>query len=350
LLPILVPLASWSSSGGQGRSVDSLGKFIEDFISTRADPLFAKVINHAIDTGVALVLLDGLDEIESEDSRREILNGVSEFTSLHPGVKIILTTRPITSAQIPGFSAFEIQPWTEHQISQFVNLWSNSLNTALGLSADSETQSKEIMQAISSHVGLRELASNPLLLTLLAFVHRQAYRLPTRRIELYEAAVRTMLGSWDRARSLSHTLPRRFDIVVVERILSAVAFEMCERDVIAIERDEAIKIAQSSLSLSEIEVGQFSLLLDALTNYSAILVFRGKTTFSFVHRTFQEYFAAKAIAAMDDSKALAFITAHYFEPRFEEIIRLALSWMDVHGGRHDLVSRATEELINASGT
>jgi len=348
LLPILIPLASWASTVDRASPMDDLALHIVQFINSRAEPQFSPSIQAALETGQALVLLDGLDEVDREDLRTAIGNGVGAFWNRYPGVRIVLTTRPTVTIQIPGFSIFEIMPWTDQQVTQFVRGWSAALNDALGLSVDSEAQANEIVQAIISHPGLHELARNPLFLTLLAFVHRQAYRLPTRRVELYDAFVKTMLGSWERARSLSHTLPRKFEPAAVERILSAIALEMSKRDIITVGIDDAAAIAGASMSQGTLETARLSEFLSDLMNQSAILTQRGKDEFSFSHRTFQEFFAAKAIAAMVDQEALRFITTHYFEPRFEEAIRLSLSWMDVHGGRRELVGRAAEELIDAA--
>jgi hypothetical protein len=348
LLPILVPLASWAGTVDRGSPMDDLAQHIAQFISSRAEPRFTPAIQDALDTGHALVLLDGLDEVEREDLRTAIGNGVGAFWNRYPNVRVVLTTRPTATIQIPGFASFELLPWTDHQVSRFVHHWSAALNDALGLSVDSDTQANQIMRAIASHSGLRELARNPLFLTLLAFVHRQAYRLPSRRVELYDAFVGTMLGSWERARSLSHTLPRKFELAAVERILSSLALEMSKRDIGTIGIDAAAAIARTSMSPDKSEDAEFSELLSELASQSAILAQRGMGEFSFAHLTFQEFFAAKAVAAMGDQEAIEFITSNYFEPRFEETIRLALSWMDVHGGRRGLVGRAVEELLSAA--
>ncbi len=49
--------------------------------------------------------------------------------------------------------------------------------------------------------GVRRLASNPLLLTILALMKRQGVLLPERRVELYDKYVETLLRTWNLARS-----------------------------------------------------------------------------------------------------------------------------------------------------
>jgi hypothetical protein len=127
--------------------------------------------------------------------------------------------------------------------------------------------------ASSSPSSAKAVAARHLLfLTLLAFVHRQAYRLPTRRVELYDAFVATMFGSWDRARSLSHTLPRRFEPSAVEQILSSLALEMTIRGHNVVDVDAAgaiVGVAKAS------DHSDLSSLLSDLAGQSAILTHRG---------------------------------------------------------------------------
>lgn len=345
LLPVLVPLASWAPSIERTTSVDDFTDHIVKFVGSRAEPRFEPTIRESLRTGRALLLLDGLDEIDREDLRRAITGAVETFCDRHPSIAVVLTTRPVAGLKIPGFSTYELLPWNDEQVSQFAHSWSAALNAALHLSVEADAQARSLLAAVASHAGLHELARNPLFLTLLAFVHRQAYRLPTRRVELYDAFVATILGSWDRARSLSHTLPRRFEPAAVEHVLSSLALDMTMREHSVLDFGAAaatVGVAKAS------DASELLRLLSDLATQSAILTQRGPGQFSFSHRTFQEFFAAKAVAAMPDEDALAFITAHYFEPPFEEVIRLALAWIDVHGARKTLVAHAAEELLSVA--
>ncbi len=58
---------------------------------------------------------------------------------------------------------------------------------------------------MTENIGVRQLASNPLMLTILALIHRAGARLPSRRVELYELAVKTLLEDWE----LSRGIPER---------------------------------------------------------------------------------------------------------------------------------------------
>ena len=63
-------------------------------------------------------------------------------------------------------------------------------------------QTRQLMEAIQNNDRIRELAINPLMLTVIALVHRDRVKLPDRRAELYAEAVDVLLGKWDEARDV----------------------------------------------------------------------------------------------------------------------------------------------------
>ena len=95
---------------------------------------------------------------------------------------------------------------------------------ALALKAQRELDG--IQQALDTNPGVRRLATNPLLLRILALIHRTGARLPQRRIELYRLAADTLIRSWELARGIPETaLVREAD---ADRFLAELAAWMHE--------------------------------------------------------------------------------------------------------------------------
>lgn len=337
LLPLLVPIISLVGE-------DSHSSFYErlcQFIAERTESRFEGVIREAIGSSKAIVLLDGLDEIVNSDYIERVLFDLEVFCQQHPNTRVILTTRPKGWRQITGFFHCEIQPFSEEQISRFAKQWSAALGEDLQVSQNSD----ELVRSLVQHPDVLELAKNPLFLTLLAFLHRQGYRLPTRRVELYDAIAKMMIESWDRARSLSHTFARQFRQEEVEHFLSQLALNMIIHSQRTISRDEVMSVVANDPTVAE-PVRALEM-LEALTTRIGLLLEVGDRRYSFIHVAFQEFFAAKAIASMEDHDATKFITEHFYNAEYEEVVRLALSWMEAHG-RHALVPQVAEELLNAA--
>ena len=86
----------------------------------------------------------------------------------------------------------------------------------------------ELLAALRRNPGVRQLATNPLLLTILALMKRQGVTLPERRVELYQRYVETLLKHWNLARSLGRPLTRDLDLIETLRVLAPLALWMHE--------------------------------------------------------------------------------------------------------------------------
>src|SRR6266581_3697830 len=84
--------------------------------------------------------------------------------------------------------------------------------------------STEQFEATQRNPGVKRLAVNPLLLTILALIQRQGIELPSHRIELFELCATTLLDTWVKARGQS-THFTRDDLI---KILRPLAFWMHE--------------------------------------------------------------------------------------------------------------------------
>ncbi|MFQ6101349.1 MAG: formylglycine-generating enzyme family protein [Anaerolineae bacterium] len=160
------------------------------------------------DEGV-LLLLDGLDEVSRFEDRRFIVEMVTRFAAFYGRCRVVVTTRPQGyegAAQLGGdFQRRDINPlrWPD-DIRLFLHRWNEAIKRrAEGgtLSAAGRRQAREdaqkLMVRLEDAPHVRELANNPLLLTVMAIVHYNVGELPQRRADLYDAATLLLLG-WDK--------------------------------------------------------------------------------------------------------------------------------------------------------
>ncbi|MEQ9358248.1 NACHT domain-containing protein [Coleofasciculus chthonoplastes] len=132
--------------------------------------------------GECLVLLDGLDEVFNQTSRQQIVKQIEAF------------------------------------VTDYEEVWRR----------DAEKEAEELLEAIHGNEGVKRLTGNPLLLTILALIHRNGSRLPHRRVELYALAVKTLIEDWQ----LSKNLPDAPKVVLREseviELLAPLAYWMHE--------------------------------------------------------------------------------------------------------------------------
>ena len=91
-----------------------------------------------------------------------------------------------------------------------------------GLAAEEAARERaELLESVDRNPGVRQLAANPLLLTILALMKRQGVTLPERRVELYQKYIETLLRQWNLSRGLGRPPSRDLDVVDVIRKMDA---------------------------------------------------------------------------------------------------------------------------------
>jgi hypothetical protein len=159
----------------------------------------------------ALLLLDGIDEVPDAAGRRQQLKRVVEtFARDFPHCRILATSRPYayqnSSERFPGFVERSLADFSLDQIKGFIERWYTHLGQKEArLGADKAAAYAEgLKNEVERRERLRDLAGNPLLAALMAWLHRQREggALPERRQALYEEAVKHLLDLWQRDKPL----------------------------------------------------------------------------------------------------------------------------------------------------
>ncbi|MFV9504734.1 MAG: NACHT domain-containing protein [Oscillochloridaceae bacterium umkhey_bin13] len=363
-LPIFFPVAAFAAARarpGQGdlAPLAYLGEYYRGLSQPDYGPLFVR----ALETGRALVLLDGLDEVRG--GRQAIVRALEAFARHWDalGNRFIATSRIVGYDEAPLdpalFAAVVIQPLAETQIRQFIMHWCSA---ALGgtnlvvapqsdllheLVAEAAAHERErriaartaaLTEAVFAESHVAELARNPLLLTILALIHNQGARLPDRRAELYRLCVAALAETWNRARSLSgrpvdvHLGDELLDERFVVNLLGPVALALyAEQPGSLIEQDDLeARLAATFEQADGLPrrkarrlAGDF---VELMRRETGLLQERGYRRFAFLHLTFEEYLAARGLlesVAITDPDGL--LRQYAADPRWREVVRLAVA-------------------------
>lgn len=171
---------------------------------------------------------------------------------------------------------------------------------------------------------LETMATNPLILTLLASAFVIDGRLEKTRAKLYDKITDFALRGWRQT--------WRFSPDVLKTVFQTVAYQthrgtstglVRETELRAIVRDTMIKIGSNKLRQDPIAAAN-TLVDQVSVDDFGIFNQRGPAVYSFAHLTFQEFLAARHIVATNDIAAL---TASATNPRFHEVVLLAFGIM-----------------------
>ena len=356
-LPLYLRIASYAEYGR--------GRMLADFVATNirgeedSEEGLAALIRERLAEGMCLVLLDGLDEIVELDRRAEIAGQIDGFVRAHErsGNRFVVTSRVAgyrTAALSGDMAHYRVCDMDGEQIRRFLEQWCHAVEcfqtpdlSPEAIADKAQTEIDAILHAIETNPGVRRLAANPLLLRVLALIHRTGARLPQRRIELYRLAADTLIRDWELARGV----PQAALVQEAEatRLLAELAAWMHEEKPAGIATRGEVRrcLAEVKGRLEgkepdhpdvQVAVDDF---LERIRQHTGLFVERAPRRYGFMHLTFEEYFAARWLVAKPRQAARR-IRSKLHRPRWQEPILLAIGFygMEFPDDVDDLVEEA----------
>lgn len=282
----------------------NLYQYINMMIKDVASNIPDNWINNTLNSGQALLLIDGLDEI-SKNEREKVLLWIEELVETY-SLRIIITARPsVKETLICEYSEFEILPMNQINIEKFIDYWHNSVLIEQGIEKEECVQviKKKLIDRIYYNEPISRLASNPLLCAMLcALHHKNNLVLPSDRNELYEECCKMLLDSRDSVREI-----KIFDAVDLNyrekrAILDDLAYWMIRNGRVSISTETAkdrILTKASNMKIIENDL-QLDNLLKYFIERSGVIREPEVGEIDFLHKTFQEYMAAKEASNQGD--------------------------------------------------
>ncbi|GAX36297.1 NACHT domain-containing protein [Nodularia sp. NIES-3585] len=258
--------------------------------------------NQRLSKGQCLVMLDGLDEVTNQEERSIISQWVNQQMGEHPKATFILTSRPhgyeseiLSRVDI----VLEVQPFNLAEMKNFIQGW--YLQTEINrqqrdkpaVRQDAQTKANDLIEALLQNPAISKMASNPLLVTMIATVHNllESKDLPKRRVQLYKEICDVLLGKRLTVKKIKLDL----DAEQNQSLLQMIALDLMQRgtqkftvaDVSHMIEEKLAQTANNTLTVKQ--------WLESIRNEVALLVERELGSYEFAHLTFQEYLAAVQI-------------------------------------------------------
>ncbi|WP_338315577.1 NACHT domain-containing protein, partial [Streptomyces bohaiensis] len=288
----------------------------EDFLAhlhyTEGLSLPPAALRTVLASGRALVIFDGLDELFDPEFRERATQRIAQFATAYPDVQIVVTSRPIgyrrTALASAGFTHHMLNNLTDPQIEAFTRDWYHVACPDDTTAAD--LLSTRLLDAVTHTPSVRELAGNPLLLTILAIIGRRQ-TLPRDRHGVFKHAVTVLVARLDQ--DVKHLKPHCSpDIASALELLDAEASEEMLRLVARRMQEGEGGISGNHIHGDELEAAFRTFLhsydadpgparkaartlVQQLQERNFILSYYGGNVYGFVHRAFLEYLAAADI-------------------------------------------------------
>ncbi|MBE9118687.1 SUMF1/EgtB/PvdO family nonheme iron enzyme [Lusitaniella coriacea LEGE 07157] len=283
-----------------------------------------------LENGKCLVMLDGLDEVANPAERTKVSQWAKQQMEDYPQTSFILTSRPhgydseLFDEQVD--IVLEVQPFTLAQMKTFIKGWYTHIKISLdgdtpAVRQEARESAEDLIEALLQNPAIRQMASNPLLITMIATVHYLGNALPGKRVKLYKEICDVLLGRRLLARKSAlhlsadnnQTLLQIFALDLMQRGTQKFTFEECQRLI----QDRLSRFARNRLTPKE--------WLKQVKEDIGLLAEKELGSYEFAHLSFQEYLAAVQIKASNQE---ALLVQNFHQSQWAETIRLYAAQAD----------------------
>ena len=330
------------------------------------EALLKKCISHAYSQGLKISLeqleilisrgrvaffFDGLDEIGSIVARQKALEEISELVDTYAvlGNRFVLTSRPaaVRDVHLPNeLTSLSLLGLTNQEIELLAHrLFEARYPAGEHISSNDQNVIDSILKDCSEKPGIRRLARNPLLLTLLVFIYENSGAFAARRHLIYSQAVKTLVSV--RLREIKRAMLSEADLRIR---LGKFAVAVFGRELSALPtRAEALRLLQNLITeKNEQDDGDF---IQNVAEATGLLIVHPRThdrtedLVSFMHHSFLEYYTA--LGFLEDEKRLKVVFDIALNPRWREVVTLIFG---ILGEQSDISDRIKELCRSRSGS
>lgn len=342
-IPIFITLKDWADSGVE----------IKDFIAQQFNicdfPEAGAFIEYILDSGEAILLFDGLDEVRKEaNQRKTVITKVHNFVQKYFRTQAVITCRvAATDYSFNEFTYIEIADFDDKQVETYTQKWFHK----------STDKADKFLQELNKpeNRGVRELGRSPLLLSLICLAFNETLQIPQRRVELYEEALDALLKKWDSSRTIERDeIYYKLSLGRKRQMFSILAAESFEKGEIFFQKRQlADRISKYLIKLPPADInddpdGEF--VLNAIAAQHGIFTEMAKDIYAFAHLTFQEYYTAKYITSNTNEGSLERLAKYITDSRWREVFLLTASLLDEADHFFEIMKQAIDESILKNDT
>ncbi|MHB9758621.1 NACHT domain-containing protein [Streptomyces sp. BYX5S] len=303
LVPVLVKLRRYA-----GRPLPRPDELLDSVAGPLTGHMPSAWMDRHLAAGRVLLLVDGVDELLSED-RARVRQWLRALLLAYPDNRVVVTSRPAAARwdwlRAQDFKTLRLNRMRPSDLVAFVRQWHEAVAASgdrLPCRVDElPFYERSLLTSVQDRAHLQALAGTPLVAALLCALHLSRRRqLPRNRMELYQVALETLVQRRDAERGVPSAGALPLSLTDKVHILRALAWRLSDNNRSEISHDVAVVhvnlVMRSMRHLDNVDPGA---VLDHLIARSGVLRAPAEGWVDFMHRTFQEYLAAAEAAAQD---------------------------------------------------
>ena len=313
--PFFVSLPSYAKATDGKQAIDD---YLADELEQYTDSYASEFVKRLLNKGLALVILDSLDEVPPS-VRKAVISQVKKITTGFPKCRVVISCRTADYDPIcDKFYEVEIARLSEAAVRTIVRAWFKN----------DQDKSKALLRHLNRDAGVKSLCETPLLLSLLCIQFRHDLALPKRKTELFRRCIDAFLRDWDAERgfrrdsaytSLSDDRKERiFETVAGKALASGIRYRFPE--------NEVVRCIEKCCDLFGLPAGDTKGMLTEIEAHHGILERFSADSYMFSHASFQDYFAARHL--LSQRQELDLIRKHFGDESWAGVIEFVTA---MHG-------------------
>ncbi|MDJ0708056.1 MAG: NACHT domain-containing protein [Leptolyngbyaceae cyanobacterium MO_188.B28] len=311
--PVVVLLELYRVSDDELTEEKLIQALIEAF-ERNAFPNADRFVRQSLDNGTLMLLLDGLDEVNSA-ARSTVSRVIRDLLDRYEDCRAIITCR--TAVYRDEFidvtdQTLDVVELTDQQIRRFLHVWERefpkekSIDHPKEKSIDhpEEKSIDQLMELLRNRPQILALVKNPLLLTIVTHLYANpVFELPRSRAEFYQESTRILLDQREYKGPDAYKY-NRYQTKDKRQVLQHLALysqnhgSQQAQDRLGMAYTTVLEQIQHILPDLTLAEADTKPILDEIAETSGLfLAIDGGNRYQFAHRTLQEYFAASALVS-----------------------------------------------------
>jgi HEAT repeat protein len=266
-------------------------------------PHAERFVAQGLKSGNLMLLLDGLDEVNSAD-RKQVVKRIKDWLDKCSKCRAVITCRSqVYNGEFAEAvdQTLEVVEFTDKQIRTFLGSWERDMPR--------EKSIEQLMQTLHDRPRIMALARNPLLLTIIAYLYTDTrFVLPHSRAEFYQKSTDILLDQWYQEYNQFQARDKRL-VLRHLALYNQDSTNYQQQDRRSIDYQTVLAQVQQVLPGLNLPPGNTVPLLDEIVERSGLLLeIDGGERYQFAHLTLQEFFAAAALLENGEELVTRFTT------------------------------------------